>query len=303
MNNFYAYATRRIREKRVAGQHNTADLYRTTRNWVCRFAGGKGLSLRQITAGFVERFAAYLRRNGLRENSVSTYLSNLRALYNRARKEGYPFPGRESPFAFVTLRRERTASRALDVERLAEIVALHPDDPEQARAIDYCTFCYLACGMPFADLARLTRDNIRQGILTYKRKKTGARISVYITPAMRRLIDKYASDSSPYLFPILPHGETVGHETYKSRLRAYNNTLRQLGRGLSQPIHLTSYVFRHTWATHALRKQVPVAVISQSLGHTSERTTRFYLGSLDQSDLDQANERVTRDIALLLEAG
>lgn len=27
---FYTYATERIREKRLAGKHNTADLYRTT---------------------------------------------------------------------------------------------------------------------------------------------------------------------------------------------------------------------------------------------------------------------------------
>lgn len=40
---FYTYATERIWEKRLAGKHNTADLYRTTRNWICAFLGRRNL--------------------------------------------------------------------------------------------------------------------------------------------------------------------------------------------------------------------------------------------------------------------
>jgi integrase len=79
--------------------------------------------------------------------------------------------------------------------------------------------------------------------------------------------------------------------------------LKKIGRALSRPIHLTSYVFRHTWATNALRKQVPLSIISQALGHTSEKTTRFYLASLEQSELNRANARVTEEVDLLLAAG
>lgn len=82
-------------------------------------------------------------------------------------------------------------------------------------------------------------------------------------------------------------------------LRSYNNSLKKIGRALSRPIHLTSYVFRHTWATNALRKQVPLSIISQALGHTSEKTTRFYLASLEQSELNRANARVTEEVDLL----
>lgn len=63
------------------------------------------------------------------------------------------------------------------------------------------------------------------------------------------------------------------------------------------------YIVRHTWATNALRKQVPLSIISQALGHTSEKTTRFYLASLEQSELNRANARVTEEVDLLLAAG
>ncbi len=34
--------------------------------------------------------------------------------------------------------------------------------------------------------------------------------------------------------------------------------------------------------------------ISEGLGHTSERTTRIYLASLDRQTVDEVNERVTK---------
>ena len=69
---FYTYATERIREKRLAGKHNTADLYRTTRNWICAFLGRRNLLFPEITPGLISRFVAYLQSAGLRVNTVNT---------------------------------------------------------------------------------------------------------------------------------------------------------------------------------------------------------------------------------------
>jgi site-specific recombinase XerD len=57
---------------------------------------------------------------------------------------------------------------------------------------------------------------------------------------------------------------------------------------------LSSYVSRHTWATLALHKGVPVEVISESMGHENESTTRIYLASLGQSVVDKANAEIIR---------
>lgn len=86
------------------------------------------------------------------------------------------------------------------------------------------------------------------------------------------------------------------YEAYKKALHQYNGCLKEIGEQLSIPIHLTSYVIRHTWATEALRNGTRVAVISQALGHTSERTTRHYLAALDQPQLDAANEIITKQL-------
>ena len=125
---FYTYATERIREKRLAGKHNTADLYRTTRNWICAFLGRRNLLFPEITPGLISRFVAYLQSAGLRVNTVNTYLSNFRSIYNQACRDGLLPACVVSPFAYLNLKRERAGSRALGNESLREIVTLKSED-------------------------------------------------------------------------------------------------------------------------------------------------------------------------------
>lgn len=294
------YIRERIRDKRAANRHNAADLYRTTGNWITQFQQGRLLYLHRITSGWIDRFIGFLQAAGLKPNTVNTYISNLRALYNQAVRDRLLTAPAESPFAHILLRRGKPVSRAIDAGNLRQLVTLPIDHPHLAPAIDYCTFSYLACGMPFIDLAHLTAHNIQGNELVYRRHKTGTLIRIGLTQGMHHLIRKYADSASPYLFPILPVGHSVKHEEYKALLRRYNRELKLLGESLRLPVPLTSYVFRHTWATEALRKHTPIAVISQALGHTSEKTTRFYLASIEQAEMNRMNERVVGEVDRLV---
>ena len=53
-----------------------------------------------------------------------------------------------------------------------------------------------------------------------------------------------------------------------------------------------TYVSRHTWATLAREYGVPLSIISEGLGHTSERTTRIYIKHLDKQQIDKANHKL-----------
>ena len=57
-------------------------------------------------------------------------------------------------------------------------------------------------------------------------------------------------------------------------------------------IPLTLYVARHSWASIAKQKQIPISVISDALGHDSEKTTLIYLSTLDTSAVDNANREI-----------
>lgn len=254
-----------------------------------------------MTPALVDEFIRYLQSiKHLRSNTIKAYLSAFRSMYNQiVRETGYTprFP----PFTHVRLRTENTAKRAVSIEVMKEVARLDLRQvPELTLAADLCTFSFLACGMPFVDLVHLTRKNIEGNMLIYHRTKTRTLIRIEITSGMRHLLEKYASDSTPYLFPVLPPDKEVSHEQYKSLLRTYNKQLKEIGTRLQTPAPFTSYTIRHTWATEAHRHYIPIALISQALGHTSEKTTHCYLAQLELSELGKANATVVNTIDRLV---
>jgi integrase len=54
------------------------------------------------------------------------------------------------------------------------------------------------------------------------------------------------------------------------------------------------YVSRHSWASIAKSKNVPLSVISEGMGHDSERTTRIYLTTMDTTAVDKANSLILK---------
>ena len=286
--------------KRQSGKDSTADLYRATRNWLYRFIHRRNLSVFQITSSLIDNFVNYLKRLGhLRMNSINSYLSGFRAMYNQIiRKMNYqPYI---HPFAHVRIRLEKTVKRAVCLKTIEQIAQLDlRGNPHLDLAADICTFSFLACGIPFVDLVHLTYHNIEGNTLVYHRMKTRTLIRVEITSGMQHLLNKYASNS-PYLFPVLPSQKVISHEQYKSLLRKYNNNLKKLGDKVNISVPFTSFVIRHTWATEAHRHYIPIALISQALGHTTEKTTHYYLAQLDQSELSKANARVVKTIDKLI---
>lgn len=306
-----AHMEGQVRQKREAGKQATADQYRAVLNWLIRFlatdtetditvATATPQTEGTLTAALAGRFLAFLHaQKHIRANSKKSYLCGLRAMYNRAVREGAAAPG-FTPFAALSLPQEKTLKRALTHETIQEIAALDlVDRPHLQKAADLCLFSFLAAGIPFVDLTHLTAANLQGTHLVYNRRKTGTLVRIKLTTPLRSLIRKYHTSGATHLFGIIPDSG-ISHEGYKACLRRYNDCLKEIGGMLTTPVFLTSYVICHTWATEALRQHVPVALISQSLGHTSEKTTRCYLAELDQSELDDANALVTAAIEDIL---
>ena len=64
---------------------------------------------------------------------------------------------------------------------------------------------------------------------------------------------------------------------YKNAAHLVNDKLKKLGEKLGLTVPLTSYVARHGWASIARSRNIPLAIISEAMGHDSEKTTRIYL--------------------------
>ncbi|WP_459952239.1 tyrosine-type recombinase/integrase [Dysgonomonas termitidis] len=148
-------------------------------------------------------------------------------------------------------------------------------------------------------MAYLRKENIRQGVISYYRKKTGQKIEVTVTPPLQRIIDSFSGESgnSPYLFPVIRDTDKSPRLQYENGLRLQNKRLKRLSALAGIGGKLSTHVSRHSWATTGKKQNLPLWVISEGLGHSSEKMTYTYLASFDRSTLDRANEQIALALA------
>ena len=143
-------------------------------------------------------------------------------------------------------------------------------------------------------LAYLKKKDLQNGILSYRRQKTGQQLFVKWEKPMQEIVDKYDTNATPYLLPVIRDMHADARRQYKNAAHLVNDKLKKLGEQLGLDIPLTSYVARHGWASIAKDRNIPLAIISEAMGHDSEKTTRIYLASLDTSAVDKANSRILK---------
>ena len=289
-----AFLRGQITRLTAEGRLGTARNYARTLNSFSDFLGGADLPFAVLTEPLVEEYSAYLMRRGVVRNTVSFYMRNLRAVYNKAVRQH--LTEQRFPFGSVYTGIDHTRKRAVD-ERL--IGRLRNLDLSASAALtlarDLFIFSYCTRGMAFIDMAFLRKCDISGGEIRYVRRKTGQRMTVRLEACMREIVRRYEwrTRSTPYVFPLLTAEEPGrAYGQYQVALNYYNRLLKRLSQRLGFEGNLSSYTSRHSWATAARNHRVPITVISAGMGHTSERTTRIYLSSLESSVIDCANRKI-----------
>lgn len=267
----------------------TAVGYRSTLNSFMRFRNGQDIMLDAIDSDVIQLYEAYLRRSDVARNTSSYYMRNLRTVYNMAIEQ--QLTPQRNPFARVYTGIDKTVKRAISLSQIRQLKKLMLDDsPSQALARDMFLFSFYTRGMAFIDMAYLTTDNIRGGYLVYRRQKTRQELRIKWEPCMQEIVDRYARQS-PFLLPLIKN-EVDKRAQYKLAQQRVNYNLKKLSERLNMSHPLTMYVARHSWASIAHSKSIALSVISEGLGHNSERTTRIYLAQIDTSQVDRANKRI-----------
>ena len=100
------------------------------------------------------------------------------------------------------------------------------------------------------------------------------------TGQMQDIFDKYRYVGTSCLLPIISREDGSERRQYQSQMRKINRHLKDIARLIRLSLTLSLYYTRHSWATIARGKDVPLSVISEGLGHDSETTTQIYLDSI-----------------------
>ena len=295
-NLFEVFAETLIDKKREEGHRSLATKYQSSLNSLIRFLKGRLLTFEDMDSSLMLSYENYLKDLGRCPNTTSFYMRNLRAIYNQAVEQG--LTPQNHPFARVYTGIAKTVKRAVNIEEVQKIKAkeLPPDSAEEFSR-DIFLFSLYTCGMSPTDIAHLLKSDLQGDHLSYRRQKTGQRITIRWEPCMQKLVDKYNNDDSPYLIPLITRPGEDEERQYQNRIHLINHHLKKLGEELGLSSRLTSYVARHSWASIAKSQDVPVAAISEAMGHTTERTTRIYLKSFDNTLVDCANQKVLSAIS------
>ena len=286
--------TRQEQMQRQGTARTYANAYRSFK----KFREGMDLTFGELSSDMMERYEAWLLHRRLRQNSISCYLRTLSTLLYKAADDGLISDRRL--FDHVRLSYVKTAKRAITVKELKAIANLRlPKNSTIAFARDIFMFSFYMRGMPFVDIAFLRKGDLKNGTLTYCRRKTNQCLSVAWESAQQKIVDRYAhlTVGRPYLLPIIQRTDGTEYHQYQCMLENINRALRKIGEmvGLSMP--LTTYVARHTWASVARDMDINIAIISEGMGHRSLKTTQVYLSMIDTSRVNEANKKIIRQIS------
>lgn len=291
----YAFAWQLADRMESLGRTRTADCYRTAVNRLRGFLGGMELTFDMMDADLMERFEAHLLADGLCRNTTSYYMRNLRSVYNKA--VGAGLAPRSAFFEKVYTGIDKTDKRALSWRDISKLKHLGlPRSKSLNLARDLFLFSFYAIGMPFIDMAYLRKKNLRDGYVTYYRKKTGRSVTFKWRKEMQDIVDKYGAICSPYMLPIIKKTDGTERRQYRNRLLQVNRQLKQVAHlaGINQT--LTMHVARHTWATIARDKGIATDDICKVLGHDSVRTTEIYLSTIRNNKTDRINDLVVKGL-------
>lgn len=281
-----------IQELESANRLRYADMYKCTMHSLIKFNKHLDIPFSDMDTIWLKRYEVWLQSQGLAINTLGTRFRHLRVIYNFAieekivKSEYYPFNSFK-----VSKLSQTTAKRSIQKDGILSVLNYQGQTPLECLAIDLFTFSYLAAGINFGDIARLTKDNILENRLIYIRKKTQKQIKVSLQEQAIKLIRKYSIPDNPYLFPILSNF----HKTEQQKVNRIhkiiakvNKSLKEIGERLNIPINLTTYVARHSFATVLKRSGVNTSLICEALGHSSERVTQIYLDSFGNDQMEDA---------------
>ena len=193
-----------VAKKLRMGRTGTAKTYLDALASFSRFRDGEDIAIDALDAELMNRYEAWLKGRGVKRNSSSCYLRTLRTLYRKAAEKGLTTD--RDIFRHVFTGFAATAKRALPLDTIRAVRRLPlPEGSALAFARDMFMLGIYLQGISFVDMAYLRKDDIRNGLLQYSRRKTGQGISVGWEPAMQEIVDAYAhlTEGSPYLLPVI----------------------------------------------------------------------------------------------------
>ncbi len=291
-----------IKRLKDSNRIGNANVYKSTKNSLSKFRENKDFQFSDINYKFLNRYEESFLKRGVCLNSIFVFMRTFKTLVNFAkrdeiaRKDFDPF----IDYSFTKFRGIVTKKRAL---RKNEIKLIESQRYKKGSSIynaqKYFMFSFYCRGINFIDMSFLKWEDLKNNRLEYIRKKTKKRLTIGLLEPAIKILEYYKEHNydgeDGYIFPILKRtyitSKSVENKTNKI-LTTVNTDLKIIAVQCKLKIPLTTYVARHSYATIMKLNGASTAIISESMGHESERITQVYLDSFENVVLDEANKLI-----------
>lgn len=290
---FIAFIKQGITHLQKSGKLSSARKMTNAMNSFLRFIETDDIAFEQLDSYLIEEYEGWLKGRGVCSNTTSFYMRKLRSAYNIAVERG--IAEQRYPFKTVFTGIAKTVKRAISQKDLRKIKYL---DLSARPALEYTRNLFMLSfylrGISFVDMCFLKKSNLSNGVLAYRRQKTGQLLQIKWEKPMQQMLNSLGGTDTDYLLPVIKNSATSQWTQYENARRKENRNLKKIAHLAGLDITLTTYVARHTWASVAKSINIPIAAISEGLGHDSVSTTKIYLASLDTSVVDKANSKIIK---------
>lgn len=232
-----------------------------------KFAEYTNRSVENISTQDIRDFLSKIKENDITNDTLTTYIVTLRSFFNFLIEEDIII---KNPMAKIkTPKSDKKVRVALEEEELEILRNACITDREK------CLVEFLfstACRVSEASNIKIEDINFKNKSIVINGKGNKERI-VYFSSKCKLLIKKLLENqhySSTYLFTNtkLPHNNLSTESLEKE--------IRKIASRTTITKKVTPHILRHTWATLALKSNMPLDVIQSALGHDRITTTQIY---------------------------
>lgn len=246
---FITYARSFVTKMQDDGRYDAAHKLNTYIGRFIAYLGKNEIPFKDFDSLLIRNYRTWLENRNLGRNSISLYIRNLKRVYQLAVEEGltkerHPFEGVDISYH---VKRQKTGLTLEEVKRLKQL-DLSKMNASINFARDIFLFSVYTQGMTADEIFHLTKDNIKDGFLTYTSKTTGRQETIQWSRLHQEIVDRYTQPNTPYLFPVITVEDRQDQwRQHCAALHKINRNLKTIGKllGLQYPLNMT--VAHHTW--------------------------------------------------------
>ena len=258
------------------------------------FFTGAPLDMDNFSVNVLTDYVDYLRKT--LKNGNATIQSNLKflhAIFNQAIRENIVTLN-DDPFLKVKIKSDTKKREYLTRKEIEAIKKLKIDP--SIKMFHHRNMFLFSCysgGLGIRELLMLRWKDIRVGKLYFQRKKNSEVNSFPITKQGLEIINYYRklnrqAKDHHFVFPAMSNAKDYSdpqylHNSISSQTALMNKNLQEIQNSADLSKHLSTHIARHTFATMALTKGIPIDQVQSILGHSNIRETMIYAKTLSKT--------------------